>query len=178
MSILSNPSSVSSQPQHDFSISPLHSALDSSPSNAISASCSQRSVESSIKTVDSLPSSQSYCPPTYSTTSYSMDPAVAAAGYQYSQYGQSEFCLLKSKSFLKNNFKTVRSTQNMCVWSQGQSPLILTELYKRVQKESSQQLHFLISVRCPVRRLQWFSFKVNIWAYEQMSCILCKSDTE
>ncbi|XP_036960061.1 paired box protein Pax-7-like isoform X3 [Acanthopagrus latus] len=88
MSILSNPSGVSSQPQHDFSISPLHSALDSSPSNAISASCSQRSAESSIKTVDSLPSSQSYCPPTYSTTSYSMDPTVAAAGYQYSQYGQ------------------------------------------------------------------------------------------
>lgn len=90
MSILSNPSGVSSQPQHDFSISPLHSALDSSPSNAISASCSQRSVEASIKTVDSLPSSQSYCPPTYSTTGYSMDPAMAAAGYQYSQYGQSK----------------------------------------------------------------------------------------
>ncbi|XP_056242076.1 paired box protein Pax-7-like isoform X1 [Seriola aureovittata] len=88
MSILSNPSGVSSQPQHDFSISPLHSALDSSPSNAISASCSHRSAEASIKTVDSLPSSQSYCPPTYSTTSYSMDSAVAAAGYQYSQYGQ------------------------------------------------------------------------------------------
>ncbi|XP_045912065.1 paired box protein Pax-7-like [Micropterus dolomieu] len=88
MSILSNPSGVSSQPQHDFSISPLHSALDSSPSNAISASCSQRSTEASIKTVDSLPSSQSYCPPTYSTTGYSMDPSVAAAGYQYSQYGQ------------------------------------------------------------------------------------------
>ncbi|XP_044067608.1 paired box protein Pax-7-like isoform X1 [Siniperca chuatsi] len=88
MSILSNPSGVSSQPQHDFSISPLHSALDSSPSNAITASCSQRSAEASIKTVDSLPSSQSYCPPTYSTTGYSMDPAVAAAGYQYSQYGQ------------------------------------------------------------------------------------------
>uniref|UniRef100_A0AAQ6IIC0 Paired box 7b n=1 Tax=Anabas testudineus TaxID=64144 RepID=A0AAQ6IIC0_ANATE len=87
MSILSNPSSVSSQPQHDFSISPLHGALDS-PSNVISASCSQRSVEASIKAVDSLPSSQSYCPPTYSTTSYSMDSAVAAASYQYSQYGQ------------------------------------------------------------------------------------------
>ncbi|XP_053173025.1 paired box protein Pax-7-like isoform X2 [Scomber japonicus] len=87
MSILSNTSGVSSQPQHDFSISPLHSALDSSPSNAISASCSQRSADASIKTVDSLPSSQSYCPPTYSTTSYSVDPTVAA-GYQYSQYGQ------------------------------------------------------------------------------------------
>ncbi|CAB1441381.1 unnamed protein product [Pleuronectes platessa] len=89
MSILSNPSGVSSQPQHDFSISPLHSAtLDCSPSNVISGSCSQRSAEASIKTVDSPPSSQSYCPPTYGTTSYSMDSAVAAAGYQYSQYGQ------------------------------------------------------------------------------------------
>ncbi|XP_029302255.1 LOW QUALITY PROTEIN: paired box protein Pax-7-like [Cottoperca gobio] len=88
MSILSNPSGVSSQPQHDFSISPLHSALDSSPSNAISASCSQAFSEASIKTVDSLSSSQSYCPPTYSTTSYSMDQLWPAAGYQYSQYGQ------------------------------------------------------------------------------------------
>ncbi|XP_056897375.1 paired box protein Pax-7-like isoform X3 [Takifugu flavidus] len=87
MSILTNTSGVSSQAQPDFSISPLHSSLEPSPSNTIS-SCSQRPAEASIKTVDSLPSSQSYCPPTYSTTSYSMDPAVAAAGYQYSQYGQ------------------------------------------------------------------------------------------
>lgn len=89
MSILTNPSSVSSQPQPDFSISPLHSTLEPSPSNS---SCSQRPAETAIKTVDSLPSSQSYCPPTYSTTSYNMDPAVAAAGYQYSQYGQSRSC--------------------------------------------------------------------------------------
>ncbi|XP_034029015.1 paired box protein Pax-7-like isoform X1 [Thalassophryne amazonica] len=88
MNILSNSSGVSSQPQHDFSISPLHSSLDSPPSNAISASCNQRSVEVSIKTVDSLPSTQSYCPQTYSTTSYSVDPAMAAASYQYGQYGQ------------------------------------------------------------------------------------------
>ncbi|XP_041747448.1 paired box protein Pax-7 isoform X8 [Coregonus clupeaformis] len=82
MSILSNPSAVPSQSQHDFSISPLHGSLESS--NSISASCSQRS--DSIKGVDSLASSQSYCPPTYSATSYSMDPVTA--GYQYSQYGQ------------------------------------------------------------------------------------------
>uniref|UniRef100_A0A3Q3GQU3 Paired box 7a n=1 Tax=Labrus bergylta TaxID=56723 RepID=A0A3Q3GQU3_9LABR len=82
MSILSNPSAVPSQPQHDFSISPLHSSLESS--NPISASCSQRS--DTIKSVDSLASSQSYCPPTYSATSYSVDPVTA--GYQYSQYGQ------------------------------------------------------------------------------------------
>ena len=83
MSILSNPSGVPPQPQADFSISPLHGGLDTT--NSISASCSQRS--DSIKSVDSLPTSQSYCPPTYSTTSYSVDPV---AGYQYGQYGQSK----------------------------------------------------------------------------------------
>ncbi|EQB78625.1 paired box protein Pax-7 isoform 3 [Camelus ferus] len=81
MSILSNPSAVPPQPQADFSISPLHSGLDSATS--ISASCSQRA--DSIKPGDSLPTSQSYCPPTYSTTGYSVDPV---AGYQYGQYGQ------------------------------------------------------------------------------------------
>lgn len=87
MSILSNPNAVPSQSQHDFSISPLHGSLESS--NSISASCSQRS--DSIKGVDSLASSQSYCPPTYSATSYSVDPVTA--GYQYSQYGQSKYCI-------------------------------------------------------------------------------------
>ncbi|XP_016892398.1 paired box protein Pax-7a isoform X2 [Cynoglossus semilaevis] len=82
MSILSNPGAVPPQSQHDFSISPLHGGLDGS--NPISASCSQRS--DTIKSVDSLAPSQSYCPPTYSATSYSVDPVTA--GYQYSQYGQ------------------------------------------------------------------------------------------
>ncbi|XP_049474871.1 paired box protein Pax-7 [Panthera uncia] len=81
MSILSNPSAVPPQPQADFSISPLHGGLDSATS--ISASCSQRA--DSIKPGDSLPTSQSYCPPTYSTTGYSVDPV---AGYQYGQYSQ------------------------------------------------------------------------------------------
>ncbi|KAF7466507.1 Hypothetical predicted protein [Marmota monax] len=83
MSILSSPSAVPPQPQADFSISPLHGGLDSASS--ISASCSQRA--DAIKPGDSLPTSQSYCPPTYSTTGYSVDPV---AGYQYGQYGQSE----------------------------------------------------------------------------------------
>lgn len=86
MSILSNPSAVPPQPQADFSISPLHGGLDSATS--ISASCSQRA--DSIKPGDSLPTSQAYCPPTYSTTGYSVDPV---ASYQYGQYGQSE-CLV------------------------------------------------------------------------------------
>ncbi|XP_055515275.1 paired box protein Pax-7 isoform X2 [Leucoraja erinacea] len=82
MSILSNPAAVSTQPQHDFSISPLHGSLDTS--NPLSASCSQRA--DSIKAVESLPTSQSYCTPAYSTSGYSMDPVP---GYQYAQYGQS-----------------------------------------------------------------------------------------
>ncbi|XP_054625173.1 paired box protein Pax-7-like isoform X4 [Dunckerocampus dactyliophorus] len=97
MSILSNPSGVSSQPQHDFSVSPLHGMLETPPSNAVSAPSGQRSTDVSIKTADSLASSQSYCPPTYSTTNYSVDPAVAAVGYQYSQYGQTAMnCLAKN----------------------------------------------------------------------------------
>lgn len=102
MNILSNPSGVSSQTQHDFPMSPLHNTLDSTSSSSISANCNQRSAEASIKTVDSLPSPQSYCPPTYSTTNYSMDPAVAAAGYQYSQYGQSESYYFRFVN--KNNY--------------------------------------------------------------------------
>ncbi|KAF0875627.1 PAX7 protein, partial [Crocuta crocuta] len=81
MSILGNPSAVPPQPQADFSISPLHGGLD--PATSISASCSQRA--DSIKAGDSLPTSQSYCPPTYSTSGYGVDPV---AGYQYGQYGQ------------------------------------------------------------------------------------------
>ncbi|XP_075462119.1 paired box protein Pax-7 isoform X2 [Ascaphus truei] len=80
MSILSSPNGLGPQSQSDFSISPLH--LETS--NSLSASCSQRS--DSIKSVDSLSTSQSYCAPTYSTTGYSMDPV---ASYQYGQYGQS-----------------------------------------------------------------------------------------
>ncbi|XP_029975012.1 paired box protein Pax-7-like isoform X1 [Salarias fasciatus] len=88
MSILSNPGAVSSQPQHDFPISPLHGALDSSPSSGLPASCGQRPTEGAVKTADGLPSSQSYCAPAYGAGGYGVDPAVAAAGYQYSQYGQ------------------------------------------------------------------------------------------
>uniref|UniRef100_A0A8C7R5C3 Uncharacterized protein n=1 Tax=Oncorhynchus mykiss TaxID=8022 RepID=A0A8C7R5C3_ONCMY len=100
MSILSNPSGVPSQSQHDFSISPLHGSLESS--NSISASCSQRSSDQSIKTVDSMASSQSYCPPTYSTSSYSVDPVTA--GYQYSQYGQSESWVTRVLKVMQHPF--------------------------------------------------------------------------
>nr|XP_061829481.1 paired box protein Pax-7-like isoform X2 [Nerophis lumbriciformis] len=78
MSILSNPSGVSSQPQHDFSVSPLHAMLEAPPSAPAAV---QRSTEASVKTADSLASSQSYCPPTYGAANYGVD-------YQYGQYGQ------------------------------------------------------------------------------------------
>ncbi|KAK7915689.1 hypothetical protein WMY93_011450 [Mugilogobius chulae] len=76
MSILSNPSAVPSQSQHDFSISPLHSSLESS--NPISASCSQRS--DPIKSVDSLASTQSYCPPRTAppATAWTLSPRVTS----------------------------------------------------------------------------------------------------
>lgn len=95
MSILSNPSAVPPQPQADFSISPLHGGLDSASS--ISASCQRAD---SIKSGDSLPTSQSYCPPTYSTTGYSVDPV---AGYQYGQYGQSECPLPSSLPLIRRS---------------------------------------------------------------------------
>ncbi|MGH0170642.1 UNVERIFIED_CONTAM: hypothetical protein FKN15_059582 [Acipenser sinensis] len=79
---LLNPGGVPHQPQSDYAISPLTGGLE--PSTAVSASCSQRLDH--MKTLDSLPSTQSYCPPTYSTSGYSMDPV---ASYQYGQYSQS-----------------------------------------------------------------------------------------
>ncbi|XP_028650236.1 paired box protein Pax-3b isoform X3 [Erpetoichthys calabaricus] len=85
---LLNPGGVPHQPHSDYAISPLTGGLE--PSTAVSASCSQRLDH--MKSLDSLPSSQSYCPPTYSTSGYSMDPV---ASYQYGQYGQSAFHYLK-----------------------------------------------------------------------------------
>ncbi|XP_033894079.1 paired box protein Pax-3-like isoform X1 [Acipenser ruthenus] len=85
---LLNPGGVPHQPQSDYAISPLTGGLE--PSTAVSASCSQRLDH--MKTLDSLPSTQSYCPPTYSTSGYSMDPV---ASYQYGQYSQSAFHYLK-----------------------------------------------------------------------------------
>uniref|UniRef100_A0A8C5RZP8 Paired box 3 n=1 Tax=Laticauda laticaudata TaxID=8630 RepID=A0A8C5RZP8_LATLA len=84
MGLLTNHGGVPHQPQTDYALSPLTGGLE--PTTTVSASCSQRLDH--MKSLDSLPTSQSYCPPTYSTTSYSMDPVP---GYQYGQYGQSEY---------------------------------------------------------------------------------------
>lgn len=83
MGLLTNHGGVPHQPQTDYALSPLTGGLE--PTTTVSASCSQRLDH--MKSLDSLPTSQSYCPPTYSTTGYSMDPVT---GYQYGQYGQSK----------------------------------------------------------------------------------------
>uniref|UniRef100_A0A8C0N9R2 Homeobox domain-containing protein n=1 Tax=Canis lupus familiaris TaxID=9615 RepID=A0A8C0N9R2_CANLF len=88
MGLLANHGGVPHQPQTDYALSPLTGGLE--PATTVSASCSQRLDH--MKSLDSLPTSQSYCPPTYSSTGYSMDPVP---GYQYGQYGQSAFHYLK-----------------------------------------------------------------------------------
>lgn len=86
MGLLTNHGGVPHQPQTDYALSPLTGGLE--PTTTVSASCSQRLDH--MKSLDSLPTSQPYCPPTYSTTGYSMDPVT---GYQYGQYGQSEYSI-------------------------------------------------------------------------------------
>ncbi|XP_018117561.1 paired box protein Pax-3-B isoform X2 [Xenopus laevis] len=88
MGLLTNHGGVPHQPQTDYALSPLTGGLE--PPTAVSASCSQRLEH--MKSLDSLSTSQSYCPPTYSTSGYSMEPMT---GYQYPQYGQSAFHYLK-----------------------------------------------------------------------------------
>ncbi|XP_032420592.1 paired box protein Pax-7-like isoform X3 [Xiphophorus hellerii] len=88
MSIVSNSCRVSSKPHHDFNLSPRPRSLDSSLSNIMAANGSPQSAEVSVKMAESFHSSESYSPTTYGTTSYSVDPVVTAASYQYSQYGQ------------------------------------------------------------------------------------------
>uniref|UniRef100_A0A3P9B7Y9 Paired box 3b n=1 Tax=Maylandia zebra TaxID=106582 RepID=A0A3P9B7Y9_9CICH len=80
---LLNPGGVPHQPQSDYAISPLTGGLETPAGMA--ASCSQRMDH--IKALPSLPSSQSYCPPSYSSPGYTVDHV---ASYQYSQYGQSK----------------------------------------------------------------------------------------
>ncbi|KAB0381246.1 hypothetical protein FD755_009030, partial [Muntiacus reevesi] len=88
MGLLTNHGGVPHQPQTDYALSPLTGGLE--PTTTVSASCSQRLDH--MKSLDSLPTSQSYCPPTYSTTGYSMDPVT---GYQY---GHSWFQILLNVS--------------------------------------------------------------------------------
>lgn len=96
MGLLANPGGVPHQPQSDYALSPLTGGLE--PSTSVSASCSQRL--DPMKPLDSLPTTQSYCPSTYSSSGYSMDPV---AGYQYGQYGQSKCHVNLSNTFSYKN---------------------------------------------------------------------------
>ncbi|XP_077397493.1 paired box protein Pax-3b isoform X3 [Festucalex cinctus] len=90
---LLNPGGVPHQPQSDYAISPLTGGLE--PPAGMATSCSQRmghikgleglTSVPSMSALPSLPSSQSYCPPTYSSQGYTVDHV---ASYQYGQYGQ------------------------------------------------------------------------------------------
>uniref|UniRef100_A0A3Q3BFI4 Paired box 3 n=1 Tax=Kryptolebias marmoratus TaxID=37003 RepID=A0A3Q3BFI4_KRYMA len=80
---LLNPGGVPHQPQSDYAISPLTGGLE--PPAGMATSCSQRMDH--IKALPSLPSSQSYCTPSYSSPGYTVDHV---ASYQYGQYGQSK----------------------------------------------------------------------------------------
>ncbi|XP_016113968.1 paired box protein Pax-3-A-like [Sinocyclocheilus grahami] len=85
---LLNPGGVPHQPQSDFALSPLTGGLE--PSTGMTPSChsSQRlEALSGLPSMPTLPSSQSYCPSSYSSPGYSVDHM---ASYQYSQYGQSK----------------------------------------------------------------------------------------
>nr|XP_061797753.1 paired box protein Pax-3-like isoform X5 [Nerophis lumbriciformis] len=85
---LLNHGGVPHQPQSDYAISPLTGSLEAPPGMA--TSCSQRMDH--IKALPSLPSSQSYCTPTYSSQGYTVDHM---ASYQYGQYGQSSLPYLR-----------------------------------------------------------------------------------
>ncbi|XP_033952565.1 paired box protein Pax-3-like isoform X1 [Gymnodraco acuticeps] len=95
---LLNPGGVPHQPQSDYAISPLTGGLEP----GMSASCSQRmdhikgleglTSVPNMAALPSLPSSQSYCPASYSSPGYTVDHM---ASYQYGQYGQSALSYLR-----------------------------------------------------------------------------------
>uniref|UniRef100_A0A3B3X376 Homeobox domain-containing protein n=1 Tax=Poecilia mexicana TaxID=48701 RepID=A0A3B3X376_9TELE len=85
---LLNPSGVPHQSQSDFALSPLTGGLE--PNGAMAASChgSQRlEALPSLSSMPTLPSTQSYCPPSYTSPAYAVDHHPS---YQYGQYGQSK----------------------------------------------------------------------------------------
>ncbi|MEQ2170853.1 hypothetical protein GOODEAATRI_004527 [Goodea atripinnis] len=85
---LLNPSGVPHQSQSDFALSPLTGGLE--PNGAMAASChgSQRlEALPSLSSMPALPSTQSYCPPSYTSPGYAVDHHPS---YQYGQYSQSK----------------------------------------------------------------------------------------
>uniref|UniRef100_G3PLN3 Paired box 3a n=1 Tax=Gasterosteus aculeatus aculeatus TaxID=481459 RepID=G3PLN3_GASAC len=89
---LLNPGGVPHQAQSDFALSPLTGGLE--PNGGMAASChgSQRlEALPGLTSMPTLPSTQSYCPPSYSTQAYAMDHHPP---YQYGQYSQSKVRLI------------------------------------------------------------------------------------
>lgn len=85
---LLNPGGVPHQSQSDFALSPLTGGLE--PNGAMAASChgSQRlEALPGLSSMPALPSTQSYCPPSYTSPAYAVDHHPS---YQYGQYGQSK----------------------------------------------------------------------------------------
>ncbi|CAL8312725.1 unnamed protein product [Gadus morhua 'NCC'] len=86
---LINPGGVPHQPQGDFAISPLTGGLE--PNGGMAASChgAQRlEALPALSSMPTLPGSQSYCTPGYSSTPY--HAVDHHASYQYGQYSQSK----------------------------------------------------------------------------------------
>ena len=91
---LLNPSGVPHQSQSDFALSSLTGGLE--PNGAMAASChgSQRlEALPSLTSMPTLPSTQSYCPPSYTSQAYAVDHHPS---YQYGQYSQSKVHTLYS----------------------------------------------------------------------------------
>ncbi|XP_054624183.1 paired box protein Pax-3a [Dunckerocampus dactyliophorus] len=85
---LLNPGGVPHQPQSDFALSPLTGGLE--PNGGMAASChgSQRlEALPGLTSMPALPSTQSYCPPSYTSPAYAVDHHPS---YQYGQYTQSK----------------------------------------------------------------------------------------
>ncbi|XP_072297525.1 paired box protein Pax-3a isoform X2 [Eucyclogobius newberryi] len=85
---LLNPSAVPHQSQSDYAISPLTGGLDANGGMATTCHSSQRLEGlSGLASMPTLPSSQSYCPPSYTSPAYAVDHHPS---YQYGQYSQSK----------------------------------------------------------------------------------------
>ncbi|GLD75242.1 paired box protein Pax-3-like isoform X2, partial [Lates japonicus] len=85
---LLNPGGVPHQSQSDFALSPLTGGLE--PNGGMAASChgSQRlEALPGLTSMPALPSTQSYCPPSYTSPAYAVDHHPS---YQYGQYSQSK----------------------------------------------------------------------------------------
>lgn len=85
---LLNPGAVPHQPQTDFALSSLAGGLEANGGMAASCHGSQRlEALPGLTSMPTLPSTQSYCTPSYTSPAYAVDHHPS---YQYSQYSQSK----------------------------------------------------------------------------------------